>query len=311
MYSTKELTEKSYDKVIYLLQQTFGLKKSVESITIKYDTNIFGKFTIGFIAEDEKEVPAAYYGVFPTRLDYQGKDFLVAQSGETMTAPLHQKKGLFTQLAKETYEKSKLEGIALIFGFPNENSTPGFKSKLNWVFNGHMQKITLKIKTIPLCELATKFPILKSVYKSYSRKRLRKYSIPVNSDNAVGFNVGLIAGIKKDLDYFQYKMRNTECFFIQLDGFKMLIKLEGHLKIGTVAYFDSCRFDDFLAIVRKLAKRIGATKVIFLMSENYWLFDYFKNERSIEESLPIGFYRINEEIDCNLIAFTQSDYDTF
>ena len=101
----------------------FLLKKNV--------TECFGTSFIGYIAYDLNFTPAAFYGVYPCKACYKHSEILVAQSGDTMTDPEHQRKGLFMILAQKTYELAKKEGIKLVYGFPGEYSYPGFM-KLDW-----------------------------------------------------------------------------------------------------------------------------------------------------------------------------------
>ena len=107
MYYTEEITDASYEDINKLHQLSFGYSRSIEDVNIKYNTTCFGLKNIGFLAKSEEQELAAYYGVFPIVLSYENNHFLVAQSGDTMTAPHHRKKGLFTRLAKETYSFSK------------------------------------------------------------------------------------------------------------------------------------------------------------------------------------------------------------
>lgn len=50
----------------------------------------------------------------------------------TMVAESHRKFGLFTQLAQENYGRATELGVDFVFGFPNAQSTPGFRKRLNW-----------------------------------------------------------------------------------------------------------------------------------------------------------------------------------
>ncbi len=50
----------------------------------------------------------------------------------TMVAESHRKFGLFTQLAQENYARATELGVDFVFGFPNAQSTPGFRKRLNW-----------------------------------------------------------------------------------------------------------------------------------------------------------------------------------
>ncbi|MBT8219932.1 MAG: GNAT family N-acetyltransferase [Bacteroidia bacterium] len=312
MYTSRKIDDNSYPDIQQLLKESFGINRSVDAIKEKYATEGFGLKNIGIIAKNGTSAPAAYYGVFPMTLQYAGKDYMIAQSGDTMTAPNHRKKGLFTRLAKETYELCKQSGIQMVFGFPNENSYPGFERKLDWVFTGRMQKFTIKTNAIPLCQLAQRFGFLKSIYTWYFSKIIRPYRINHKFENLEGFQSATARGqIKKDENFFDYKLNRENTAFIQYNGFKMLIKARTHLIIGDVAHFEKSKTKFFLAAVRKLAKIVGSKKVLFTVSKNHWLFDYLNDVLEFEESLPIGFYIIDPGLDPKEIQFTHADYDTF
>lgn len=50
----------------------------------------------------------------------------------TMVAESHRRFGLFTQLAQENYRVATEGGVDFVFGFPNSQSTPGFRKRLDW-----------------------------------------------------------------------------------------------------------------------------------------------------------------------------------
>lgn len=50
----------------------------------------------------------------------------------TMVAESHRKFGLFTTLAQETYKMAQDAHVDFVMGFPNSQSTPGFRKRLNW-----------------------------------------------------------------------------------------------------------------------------------------------------------------------------------
>jgi hypothetical protein len=97
----------------------------------KYDTGFTGARHIGYFACDGKR-PVAFYGVVPVLMSMSGKTVLAAQSCDTMTAPDHRNRGLFTELAEKTFALAAAEGITFVFGFPNEASYPGFIGKLRF-----------------------------------------------------------------------------------------------------------------------------------------------------------------------------------
>jgi hypothetical protein len=313
MYSTKQITDNSLKDIQYLFKKSFGTIHSLDDLKRKYDTSAFGEKTLGIIAyANENNDPAAYYGVFPITLIYNGEDYLIAQSGDTMTSIDHRKKGLFVRLAKEAYDIANNNGVNIVYGFPNENSYPGFVKKLNWVFNGNMQRFSFKGCALPICEFTSKYRKFRPFYNSYFKKVISKYAIPNNVENAKKFEVASTNGyIKKDTVFFNYKLNNNNSYLINYHGFYLHIKLSDHLLIGTVGNFDKTKIDEFVKVINKLAKELLSKKAILTISHNHWLFDILSSRMDHTESLPIGFFEINKEIDYKEIEFTLSDYDTF
>ncbi len=311
-YSTKRIGDDDYVEIQQLIEQSFGVHLSLSSIYLKYNTSIFGKSNVGLFAIDEKGEPAAYYGVFPITLHYNSQDFIIAQSGDTMTAPAHRKKGLFTRLAQETYGLAHEVGIRMIYGFPNENSYPGFKKKLNWVFTGKFRKFTIKVMTFPLCELASKFPFLECYYNSYFEWRIKKYTITIAEVNIEKFNLSKVLGhVKKDENFLKYKLKGVNCRLVRVNGFTILLKAKTHLYIGNIESIEDSQVLLLLDTVKTLAKKLGCKKVVFLLSENHWLFSMLENHLSFEEDQNIGFYLFDETFDPNKIQFIGADFDTF
>ena len=200
----------------------------------------------------------------------------------------------------------------MIFGFPNKNSYPGFKEKLNWVFCGDMQKFRINTLTIPLCEISARFIILEPLYLSFINWRIRKFILNLSENNINNFNFSNVKGqIIKDIRFFEYKLRNKTCFFLRYKDFSLLIKVKNHLHIGIVGYFDKLRINEFINAVKSLSRKLGCGQINLILSENHWLYEYLINEFKPSTGLPIGFHLFNEEINPDEIQFTAADFDTF
>jgi GNAT superfamily N-acetyltransferase len=97
----------------------------------KFLQNPAGK-AIGFVAYHEGNV-AGFYGVIPEDFIINGEKTVIYQSMDTMTHPDYQRQGLFTNLAKKTYQHLiEKDGEVFIIGFPGVTSHPGFVKKLDW-----------------------------------------------------------------------------------------------------------------------------------------------------------------------------------
>ncbi|MDX5326335.1 MAG: GNAT family N-acetyltransferase [Bacteroidota bacterium] len=312
MYIFHRLNPDRYSDLQGLFKKAFGSVHSLDWIEKKYNTDFLKVRDIGIIAYSEKGEAAAYYGVFPMRARYEGKSIIVGQSGDTMTAPEHQKKGLFTQLAQKCYSLSSDQGLSLIFGFPNKNSFPGFQRKLNWEFTGAMTTYQIKGHRIPMLEIAYKFPILRGPVHKRAHKILRLLSTFPSEELVRRFQLNQnSAGILHDQDFFAYKLRRPGIFLIQWEGFDLLVKIDSHLIIGDCGHFDTSRISEFVNALKRLGKKVGAGKVTMSLSPNHWLSQSLGNESVTSEGLPIGFFCIDPKIDPQGFVFCQADFDTF
>ncbi|MBN2559423.1 MAG: GNAT family N-acetyltransferase [Phycisphaerae bacterium] len=77
-------------------------------------------------------VLAGHYAVIPIRASFYGEPVKAALSLNTAVHPEHQGRGLFTKLARQTYDLAKEDGVHHIVGVANANSTPGFTRKLEF-----------------------------------------------------------------------------------------------------------------------------------------------------------------------------------
>jgi hypothetical protein len=71
--------------------------------------------------------------ITPRRLWFQNTKILSGQIGDTFTAELYQRKGLFVDLVRSSCSKAESIGIRCVFGFPNSNSYPGYVNKLGFI----------------------------------------------------------------------------------------------------------------------------------------------------------------------------------
>lgn len=313
MYEIKRIEAANYKDIIFLYKVCFGISIDEQDVKKKYDTSVYHLIKhIGFLAFNEKKEVAAYYGVFPMILSYNNQDILVAQSGDTMTSPDHQKKGLFTLLANETYQLADELKVPFVFGFPNKNSYPGFAHKLGWQFTGNLKMFTHTVSTIPLCELASKYHFLKRFYRSFVNWRIKQFIVELKEINFDKFNYSNTAGVlKKDFYFFENCLAKENNYLVRLNGFVFLIKVDTHLYIGDIEKFDDINKDKLLDTLKQLANILLCRKIVLNMSENHWMYPMISKIFSKSEGLPIGFKIMSNEIDVNDIQFIQADFDTF
>lgn len=307
-YSIQPFSLDTFPLMRELFLSSFNVKISYESFQKKYDTKELGHPVIGFIAiYKPTNSPAAYYGVFPVKALINGKEVLVAQSGDTMTHRNHQKKGLFTTLANITFEACRKQGIKIIFGLPNKNSYHGFTQKLGWTHLDDIERYDLKLsmKTFPFPKLLKKMGLFK-IFLVYAKLILNKTIItqPRDFTNAVPSEKGRI--LRKE-PYLKYKEGNDKVF-INLKTVTFWIKFSDVLWIGEISDYNKMS-ENVLRRVKRLAFLLGYNTITFHINKNPG-YDFLKSFEKYE-SEPFCFYYLNNNyFNCNLIL-TGVDFDTW
>lgn len=101
----------------------------------KFDDNPDGKPFIA-VADDSGRI-VGQYALWPTKLRLDRSVIAGAQSLDTMTHPDYRGQGMFVRLAEACMDYAAREGIEALYGFPNENSFPGFVRRLDWDHTGN------------------------------------------------------------------------------------------------------------------------------------------------------------------------------
>ena len=99
---------------------------------------------IAVIAEDSGRI-VGQYALWGTPLNIGGQKVSGAQSLDTMTHPLYRGQGMFVTLAQACMEIARERGVEVLYGFPNDQSLPGFVRKLDW---DHIGEVPLWIRPL-------------------------------------------------------------------------------------------------------------------------------------------------------------------
>ncbi|MES2376527.1 MAG: GNAT family N-acetyltransferase [Bacteroidota bacterium] len=292
-----------------LYESVYGHQRSQGFFSDKYNTAYTGAKYIGYLAYDPKHQPIAFYGVIPTLVWYNGKTILAAQSADTMTHPGYRNMGLFTDLANLTYALCKQVGIRFVFGFPNQNSLPGFVNKLDWQITETLHLFKIPVKgSIPLEQIALKFSPFKAVYNHYINWVLKgNLTIQKGVRNSV-FG-GDYNGIFRDDEYLKYKSYSPTRV-IEIDGTLFWIKLQNGLQIGDIENIGD-NFENVINKLKALARKLGLTQIQFQTSPQIRLDKLFAAHYQPIDSFKTGFKIIDDDINIETIKFTLADIDIF
>jgi len=119
---SENLAIKSYKQgdeyaILKLFEDTFGKQMSMDYWQWRFMGNPTRKAIIDMAWDND--VLASHYSVSPVILSVQGMEYTTGLSGTTMTHPDYRRRALFPTLAERTYARMASEGMAMVWGFPN------------------------------------------------------------------------------------------------------------------------------------------------------------------------------------------------
>ena len=144
---------------------------------------------------------AAIYTAMPVVFNIAGKKQIALQSIDTITDIHHRGKGLFPKLANKLYDDAIANGFELVYGFPNENSAPGFFKKLKWISFGEAPFL---LKPLRLSYFIRK--ILKRKIERLPGNEYYTYSFPIKTELGKNIYVKSIDSFGNDYDLIWKKV---------------------------------------------------------------------------------------------------------
>ena len=157
-YRIERLSKDNLNDLDGLYQAVYGKTCLPGYFQKKYATSYTGAEYLGYFAYTARDLPSPIMGVMPCFLQYKHDILLGAQSfGDTMTHPEYRNRGLFVELCNLTIDLCRQTKVKLLFGFPNQNSYPGFVNKLGWTSTGRLECFCLPVSpAVPALPLLPK-----------------------------------------------------------------------------------------------------------------------------------------------------------
>lgn len=309
-YVIKRLSEEDFDQVTVLFNTVFNKDTSKEALISKYSTDFSGFIFICFGAFFKNKL-VSFYGSLPHFCKIKGQTHLVAQSSDAMTDPAHLRKGLFLELAKKNFAFCKDVGVKLIYGFPNQNSKPGFVKKMNWCFTDDLVVKIGRAKGLPLLPLGNRLPFLKKSISFYQTQVIK--ILQVQSRAFISLAAVDNGGVDKSDAFLRYKTKANDSYFVNIKGKLVWLKLsEMFLLVGDV---EACSYEEFKVVFKRLkllASLLGIPHVRFNVSEGCMMEQYLSKLVSADpKSYAVGGLVFDESISLDNFKFTMADNDTF
>jgi hypothetical protein len=147
VYKIEQLANHEIDQLVPLMFDCFGMQVVPEYFIWKYLNNPVSG-TAGFVAKDNEGKIVAFEGLMPELYSIGNGKKVFFHSTDTMTHPLHRRKGLYQKIANAGFEFLRQQNNLFEFGFGGPMSTP-LILKLGWktlfdvpfYFKTHLQSL--------------------------------------------------------------------------------------------------------------------------------------------------------------------------
>ena len=164
-YPVRDFTVADGPAILELFEKVFGRRISLGFWKWRYPEGL-GEPVVKLMFDGDALI--GHYAVTALPLLLQGEKRRAAFSMTTMTHPDYQGKGIFTKLAKMTYEAAADRGFSLVFGFPNKNSEWVIFNRLGWSRSTSINEYRLDSFPLPLTTpLAAKEPAFDRSYDEF------------------------------------------------------------------------------------------------------------------------------------------------
>ena len=198
-----------YSGISELFSESFNKTLDKELWEWAYLNNPFGEPLVSIALHNKKVV--GHYAVIPLNLENNTDCLLGFLSMTTMVGVDFRKHRLFQRLAEMVYTRIENTNLpSMVFGFPNDNSVPGFIKRLGWSISENYKVVSVKPEQINTVALIIDEILSKNHYTlnmgnpAIKKWRTEKPGQTWIFDNEIG-----IKGIGREYDLMHISSTNS------------------------------------------------------------------------------------------------------
>jgi Acetyltransferase (GNAT) domain len=309
-YRLAVLYGQELDVLAPLFRDVFGSERfTPEWIRRKYAWEWDGTRAFACAAFAENGQPAAAVGVLPWPFRHGERVELAAQIGESSTATEYRGRGLFVRVVELAHEVCDAVGMSFVIRFPNELSFPITISKLGYTHLGDLVEFQQPVRTVWV-ERAARRAGLGSPYD----RRVERVTSPF-AESDPGLMSSVLAeghaGVERNPAFLAYKSAFGGSRVLSLEGARVWLAVRHGLLVGDVAAESDAELGRTLDSLARLARRLGAHRVLFQASGDIRLSRVLATRLQEAGRRPVAYLDLRSRIPSEALRFTLGDIDTF
>jgi hypothetical protein len=198
----------------------------------------------------------------------------------------------------------------LIFGFPNQNSFPGFVRNHKWDHYDDMQIYLIRVKTIPWIRLKKIFHLPSALHKWWAAVIMN--FVPKGEyfqNSVIEENIG---GVDHSSDFFRYK-QYEKSYIVKVAGKNVWFKVDDDFLV--IGDMERCNAQEFLAVMsalRRIAFFLGVHHLRYQCGRGAFHEEHFSRHGvKMVKTYPIGGVNFTNIVPLRQIKFSMGDNDGY
>jgi hypothetical protein len=264
-------------------------------------------FVCAALAKDGRPVSAV--GMLPWPIRPGDRLELAGQLADSSTSAPHRGRGLHPRLMRLAHEVCEAHGQTFVFRFSNDLSLAITTSKLGYTQLGDLVEYHRPVRTLWAERLARRARL----GDAYDR-RVERITDPYVEPDLMLPSPALTegyAGVDRDRAYFDYKAAFGRSRVLSLDGARVWLTVRHGVLVGDMEADSDATFDRGLDELERLARRLGAHRLLFQVPEDVRLSRQLATRLPQTRRRPLAYFDLNSKIPSDALRLTLGDIDTF
>ena len=293
-----------------LFERLFGRAPAPGILRLKYTTPFHpGSVFLGHLVRNAEGLVVGHYGAILQKFRAARRVVLVGQGCEVMALPGRRHAGMFQALGRATDQALANAGAECCIGFANEASRAALVKRLGWTAPYALRGFRIPVSTVPIAAMARRVG-LERAWLAWACRRLESLRAPdqILPGSARDDEGG---GALRDADHYAYRRFSVNTV-IEIRGVRAWVKVDRSLVIGEIERVDESRVLDLLNGLRRVARGLGLTEILFHASPRAWSTEILEKHFPGFESWTL-VYKVYQasSIDPARLRLTAGDVDTF
>lgn len=290
-----------------LFRRGFGRRADMQRFQRKHASDHTGVRDLVELAFDGVRAVGCC-GLLPQVFTHAGRAYLAGVSADYVVDPDYRRRGLIRALTERLRARAAQHGLDFVYGMVSPE-TSAIVERTGWRPIEGLRRHRLSVATPPLARACARFAPLRAAHASFVRRACAPWRLPAEHyGNSLAAEGWLCQ--RYDAAFFRYKQA-TPNLCVDLAGARAWLKVDPDLMIGDLWARDTAMLATALRHLSSLARRVGASRIVFIVSPGTHLATLLAAQVPAEDSWTSVYLDWRCDVPRARLKLSLGDHDTF